>query len=102
MIHARRSRGVIFADRGWRGVLHRWRMWRNDKIKQKIKEDYERYKNGFLDNQHEIDEHWKKDMSKPKKAVDKGIPELKKAVNMDKRINWHIKNPVLEHVFWEW
>ena len=91
MIHTRHNRGVIFAGGGWRGVLHRWRMWRNDKLKRKIKEDYERYRNGFLDNQNEIDTHW-----------DEDIPEPKKEPKQDKHINWNVKNPILEHVFWEW
>lgn len=91
MIHTRHNRGIIFAGSGFRRLLHRWRMWRNDKIKQRIKRNYELYRRGFLDNQHEIDENWKKD-----------VPELKKETKQDKHINWNIKNPVLEHVFWEW
>lgn len=91
MIRTRHNKGVIFAGRGWRGLLHRWRMWRNDKIKQRIKKDYELYRCIFLDNQHEIDAHWKEDMPIPKEET-----------KQYKHINWNVKNPVLEHVFWEW
>lgn len=62
MIHVRHNRGVIFAGRGWRGLLHRWRTRRNDKIQKRLKEEYERYKAGFLKNQHEISRHWKEDV----------------------------------------
>ncbi|MCI8403274.1 MAG: hypothetical protein HFE49_00060 [Clostridia bacterium] len=71
MIHVRHNRGVIFADRGWRGALHRWRMWRNDRFNRELDKynkaleknlsRHEKYRQGFLDNQNDIDEHFADD-----------------------------------------
>ena len=99
MIHVRHNRGVIFADRGWRGVLHRWRMWRNDrfnreldKYNRQIERNPEPYKRGFLDNQHEIDEHWDEDAPGQDFPVEPKQTEKRKPLRI-------IKNPAML-IFW--
>ncbi len=100
MICVRHNRGVIFAGRGWRGLLHRWRMWRNDEFNRVLDKynraleknmgQHEKYRQGFLDNQHDIDRHFDED------APGQDFPVEPKEKKKPLRI---IKNPAML-IFW--
>lgn len=73
MIHTKHTQSVIFAGKGIRGLINRWRTKRNDRIKNLLKEKYRKYRAGFLDNQHDIDRHWGEDILNREKVI--ALPE---------------------------